>query len=80
MKETCDVPLCSAWHLVPHIKYRILEVASVLFHVALSFTYQNSNRNIMHQDSVVIPCKAIIMIQVLYSVRSYGTKSGISIV
>jgi len=30
----------------------------------------------MYQDSVVIPRKTIIMIQVLYSVRIYDTKSG----
>ena len=62
------------WHFVPHIRYGILEVAPVPFHMALSFTYQSSNRSIMYQNSVVIPCKAIIMIQVLYSVRSYGIK------
>jgi len=25
--EMCDVALCSAWHLVPDIRYGILEVA-----------------------------------------------------
>ena len=35
----------------------------MLFHMAPSSTYQNSNRSIMYQDSVVIPRKAIIMIQ-----------------
>jgi len=51
----------------------------MLFHVALSFTYQNNNRSILYQDSVVIPRKAIMMIQVLYSIKSYGTKSGNSV-
>jgi len=34
----------------------------------------------MYQDSVVISRKAIIIIQVLYSVRNYGTKYGINMV
>ena len=33
------------WHFVPHIRYEILEVAPVLFHVALSFRYQSSNKS-----------------------------------
>jgi len=33
----------------------------------------------MYQDSVVISRKTIIMIQVLYPVRSYGTKSENSV-
>ena len=75
----CDVALCFMWHLVPHIRYGILEVASVLFHVALSFTYQNNNRSIMYQDSVMISRKMISMICALYSVRSYDTKSENSV-
>ena len=34
-----------------------------MFHVALSSTYQSSNKNIMYQDSIAIPRKAIIMRQ-----------------
>ena len=49
-------------------------LCGTLFHVALSSTYQNNNMSIIYQDSVVIPRKMIIMIHVLYPVRSYGTK------
>ena len=62
--RTCDMALYSTWHLVPHIRYEILEVAPVLFH-ALSFTYQSGNKSIMYQNSVVIPRKAIFMIYYL---------------
>jgi len=73
------VSLYSTWHLSPHIMYGILEVPPMLFHVTLSSIFQNSNRHVMYQDSVVIPHKVIIMIQVLYPIKSYGTESRNSV-